>query len=76
MARGSFYAHSASSLVGEGATVTAWMDNEAFLLSVKRIGAMDALTREFAREHPERLWKELALSERQWDDDAGPPRTA
>src|SRR5690606_34584192 len=29
---------------------------------VKRMGAIDALTREFAREHSERLWKQLVLS--------------
>jgi hypothetical protein len=35
---------------------------EAFLVAVKRMGAVDALTREFAREHSERLWKQLVLS--------------
>lgn len=43
-------------------------DDEAFLVAVKRIGAIDALTREFAREHSERLWKQLVLSA----DGAGP----
>ncbi len=37
-------------------------DDEAFLVAVKRMGAIDALTREFAREHSERLWKQLVLS--------------
>src|SRR6188768_175167 len=37
-------------------------DDEAFLVAVKRIGAIDALTREFAREHSDRLWKQLVLS--------------
>ena len=37
-------------------------EDEAFLVAVKRIGAIDALTREFAREHSERLWKQLVLS--------------
>ncbi|CAN5738452.1 hypothetical protein BH23GEM7_BH23GEM7_19720 [soil metagenome] len=37
-------------------------DDEAFLVAVKRMGAVDALTREFAREHSERLWKQLVLS--------------
>lgn len=41
-------------LVGSGLT-----DDEAFLVAVKRIGELDALTREFAREHSERLWKQL-----------------
>jgi hypothetical protein len=36
--------------------------DEAFLVAVKRMGAIDALTREFAREHSERLWKQLVLS--------------
>jgi hypothetical protein len=37
-------------------------EDEAFLVAVKRIGAVDELTREFAREHSERLWKQLVLS--------------
>lgn len=37
-------------------------DDEAFLVAVKRIGAVDALTREFAREHSDRLWKQLVLA--------------
>lgn len=35
--------------------------DEAFLVAVKRMGAIDALTREFAREHSDRLWKQLVL---------------
>lgn len=35
--------------------------DEAFLVAVKRIGALDALSREFAREHSERLWKQLVV---------------
>lgn len=34
-------------------------NDEAFLVAVKRMGALDALSREFAREHSERLWKQL-----------------
>jgi hypothetical protein len=37
-------------------------EDEAFLVAVKRMGAIDALTREFAREHSERLWKQLVLT--------------
>ncbi|HEX8152442.1 MAG TPA: permease prefix domain 1-containing protein [Thermoanaerobaculia bacterium] len=37
-------------------------DDEAFLVAVKRIGSLDALSREFAREHSERLWKQLVVS--------------
>jgi len=33
--------------------------DEAFLVAVKRMGALDALSREFALEHSERLWKQL-----------------
>lgn len=35
--------------------------DEAFLVAVKRIGAIDALSREFAREHSDRLWKQLVI---------------
>ena len=35
--------------------------DEAFLVAVKRIGSLDALSREFAREHSERLWKQLVI---------------
>jgi hypothetical protein len=37
-------------------------DDEAFLVSVKRLGSVDGLSREFAREHSGRLWKQLVLS--------------
>ena len=33
--------------------------DEAFLVAVKRMGNLDAVSREFAREHSERLWKQL-----------------
>lgn len=33
--------------------------DEAFLVAVKRMGSLDSLSREFAREHSERLWKQL-----------------
>lgn len=35
--------------------------DEAFLVAVKRMGSLDSLTREFAREHSDRLWKQLVL---------------
>lgn len=35
--------------------------DEAFLVAVKRVGNLDALSREFAREHAERLWKQLVI---------------
>jgi hypothetical protein len=34
---------------------------EAFLVAVKRMGNLDALSREFARAHSERLWKQLVI---------------
>lgn len=36
-------------------------DEEAFLVAIKRLGNLDAVSREFAREHSERLWKQLIL---------------
>jgi hypothetical protein len=35
--------------------------DEAFLVAVKRMGDLDSLSREFAREHAERLWKQLVV---------------
>src|SRR5688572_17833617 len=54
-----------ASLVGAGLTT-----DEAFLVAVKRMGDLDGLSREFAREHSERLWKQLVLS----PSDTGEPR--
>ena len=36
--------------------------DEAFLVAVKRMGDLDDLSREFAREHSGRLWKQFVLS--------------
>ncbi len=36
--------------------------DEAFLIAVKRMGSLDALSREFARAHSERLWKQLVVA--------------
>ncbi len=44
-------------LVGAGLAT-----DEAFLVAVKRIGDLDSLSREFAREHSERLWKQLVVA--------------
>jgi hypothetical protein len=38
-------------------------DEEAFLVAVKRLGNLDAVSQEFAQEHTERLWKQLVTSE-------------
>lgn len=51
-------------------------DDEAFLVAVKRMGNLDALSREFAREHSDRLWKQLVMAPagdgetRAWRNDA------
>jgi hypothetical protein len=37
-------------------------EDEAFLVAVKRLGDLDSLSREFAREYSERLWKQLVVS--------------
>jgi hypothetical protein len=44
--------------------------DEAFLVALKRMGDLDALSREFAREHSERLWKQLVVV----PSDSGEPR--
>jgi len=36
--------------------------DEAFLVAVKRMGNLDALSREFALAHSERLWKQLVIA--------------
>jgi hypothetical protein len=45
-------------------------EDEAFLVAVKRMGNLDALSREFAREHSDRLWKQLVISPAADDDSA------
>jgi hypothetical protein len=37
------------------------MSDEAFLVAVKRMGNMNGISREFAHEHSDRLWKQLVL---------------
>ncbi|SDE37910.1 permease prefix domain 1-containing protein [Glycomyces harbinensis] len=41
---------------------TGLREDEAFLIAVKRMGSVDELSREFAREHSDRLWKQLVLT--------------
>ena len=50
-------------------------DDEAFLVAVKRIGSLDAISREFAREHSERLWKQLVVSDAEATRGAAATRT-
>lgn len=38
-------------------------EDEAFLIAVSRMGRLDDLSREFAREHSDRLWKQLVVAE-------------
>jgi hypothetical protein len=45
-----------SALVDAGLT-----GDEAFLVAVKRMGDLNALSKDFAREHSDRLWKQLVL---------------
>ena len=47
--------------------------DEAFLVAVKRMGSLDAVSREFAREHSDRLWKQLVAAP---DEDAAPAPAA
>ena len=49
--------------------------DEAFLVAVKRMGALDALSREFAREHSDRLWKQLVVGPSESGEPGGRART-
>lgn len=44
--------------------------DEAFLVAVKRLGSQDEISREFARAHSSRLWKQLVLAGPPGDSDA------
>lgn len=46
-------------------------DDESFLVAIKRIGGVNELSREFARERSSQLWKQLVLA---GDTDREPPR--
>ena len=48
-------------------------DEEAFLVAIKRLGNLDAVSHEYAREHSERLWKQLVLVPEAASDGAGAP---
>jgi len=56
-------------LTGTGLTT-----DEAFLIAVKRMGTVDEISREFAREHAERLWKQLVLTPTTGTDSSGAGR--
>ncbi|HUX34873.1 MAG TPA: permease prefix domain 1-containing protein [Gemmatimonadaceae bacterium] len=53
-----------------GLVASGLASDEAFLVAVKRMGGLDALSREFAREHSDRLWKQLVVG----PADAADPR--
>src|SRR5205085_103363 len=44
--------------------------DEAFLVAVKRMGSLDALSREFGRAHSDRLWKQLVIAPDAADESA------
>ncbi len=44
-------------------TAAGLTQDEGFLIAVKRVGDLDALSREYAREHSGRLWKQLLRAE-------------
>jgi hypothetical protein len=48
-------------------------DDEAFLVAIKRLGNLDAVSREYAREHSDRLWKQLALVPEESSGSRGSP---
>ena len=57
-----------SDLVSVGLTA-----DEAFLIAVGRMGGLDEISREFAQEHSDRLWKQLVL-ESGTDEESGTSR--
>ena len=58
-----------------GLTEAGLAGDEAFLVAVKRMGNLDALSREFARAHSERLWKQLVMAPDTADDSGNTRRT-
>jgi hypothetical protein len=58
-------------VLGEAGLAT----DEAFLVAVKRMGNLDALSREFAREHSDRLWKQLVVAPSDAEDTPARART-
>ena len=52
----------------KGLTDAGLASDEAFLVAVKRMGNLDALSREFAREHSGRLWRQLVVVSTESDE--------
>ncbi len=46
-----------------GLTRAGLASDEAFLIAVKRISAVDSLSREFVREHADRIWQQIIPSD-------------
>src|ERR1041384_4043673 len=53
-------------------TLAGLAGDEALLVAVKRMGSLDALSREFAREHSERLWKQRVIGDVATSDSTSP----
>ena len=51
-------------------------EDEAFLVAVKRLGDLDSINREYAREYSERLWKQLVVAPRPDGGEPGARRDA
>ncbi|WP_261164721.1 permease prefix domain 1-containing protein [Microbacterium sp. Marseille-Q6965] len=51
-------------------------DDEAFLVAIRRMGGSDAISREFAREHTERMWKQLTATAEDTPPDRREPAVA
>jgi hypothetical protein len=74
--RGALHSHDVQELEDHlrdqvaGLTEKGLAGDEAVLVAVKRMGSLDALSREFAREHSERLWKQLVIDS-DADDESG-----
>jgi hypothetical protein len=45
----------------DGLVASGLSEDEAFLIAVSRMGRLDDLSHEFAREHSDRLWKQLVV---------------
>ena len=58
-----------------GLTAVGLAPDEAFLVAVKRMGDLDSLSREFALEHSERLWKQLVVVPSATSEGPTPART-
>lgn len=54
-------------------TAVGLSDAEAFMVAITRLGSVDEVSREFAREHSDRLWKQLALNAADPAETAGRP---